>query len=111
MVFHPAIVVSAFNNPLQYVQELSNESQENSANAFSWRATFAGLINAVHGFYFSPSQEPNGGTTLVHKEDFEGPLAFMVGLLMSPVKIKKDFEKFNADLKDAAERVESEVGR
>ena len=86
-------------------------SQENSANSFAWRASIAGLISIVHGFHFSPSQEPKGGTTLIHKEDFAGPLAFLIGVLKSPVQIKSDFEKFNADLKDAAERVEPGAGR
>jgi hypothetical protein len=93
------------------VQRLSDISQENSANAFAWRASIAGLISIVHGFHFLPSQEPKGGTTLVHKEDFSGPLAFLIGVLISPVQIKKDFEKFNVDLKDAAERVKGGVGQ
>jgi hypothetical protein len=67
-----------------------------------------GLFNGTHQFYFNPSQTNPGNTTFVQKEDFTGPLAFVMREGWSPYEAtRKVFEAFNKDIKEEVEKTSS----
>ncbi|KAK0703084.1 hypothetical protein B0T26DRAFT_729782 [Lasiosphaeria miniovina] len=79
---------------------------ENTPSCFSWLGNLYGLLLGTHQFHFTPSEQTPGGTTLVHKEDFSGAIAFMFRSGWSAAKSTGgNFEQFNQDLKAAAEKV------
>jgi len=79
---------------------------ENSPNSFQWRGSLYGFFVGVHQFHFTPSETAPGNTTLVQKEDFGGPLSFLVRPGWSLAKqTQANFEVFNKDLKAAAEKM------
>ncbi|KAI0008852.1 hypothetical protein F4779DRAFT_585534 [Xylariaceae sp. FL0662B] len=77
---------------------------ENSPTSFQWLGGVPVLFYGKHQFYFSHSQDTPGGTTLIQREDFSGPLAFLAGPTWSIGKTsRQNFETLSRDLKMAAE--------
>lgn len=69
-----------------------------------WRGSVSVLFSGTHYFWFSPSEETPGGTTLVQGEDVGGLLAFLLGpTWIFGRKALENFEALNRDLKLVAE--------
>ena len=116
-VFRPVVVVSCFSSstrplvihfqPAAHIlggNTLSNGCQENTTNAFKWLGSLYGLFDGQHEFYWKKSDVTPGGTTLVQKEDFTGPLTWFVREGSSGgLQTRGNFEGFNRELKKAAE--------
>ncbi|KAK8071199.1 hypothetical protein PG997_011402 [Apiospora hydei] len=83
----------------------------NSPDTFQWLGSVPVLFWGKHQFYFTPSQDTPGGTTLIQREDFGGLLAFVVGPTWSfGQKSFQNFKTLNRDLKIAAESATSQSG-
>jgi hypothetical protein len=79
--------------------------KENSPESFQWEGSLFGLAKGVHQFHFTPSETNPGSTTFTQGEDFRGLLI----TLSSPWWNSRKFDlgpwdKFNADLKNEAEK-------
>jgi len=85
-------------------------SVENTPQTFSWKGSLLGLFVGTHYFRFQPSQKTPGHTTLLHGEQFGGPLGFMIGenafakMIGVREESTKGFEGFNKDFKAWVER-------
>ncbi|KAF2639342.1 hypothetical protein P280DRAFT_470710 [Massarina eburnea CBS 473.64] len=78
---------------------------ENSLAAFKWLGSLYGLFEGQHEFHWQRSQTIPGGTTMLQKEDFTGPLTYFVREGSSGgLQTKSNFESFNRDLKAEAEK-------
>ena len=55
-------------------------------------------MTAEHAFYFLPSEENPGSTTFTQKENFSGPVGWIMGLWMSD-STSKNWEGYDKDLK------------
>ncbi|VUC26700.1 unnamed protein product [Clonostachys rosea] len=79
---------------------------ENSPSTFQWYGSAPFLFSGKHQFFFSPSQETPGGTTLIQREEFNGLLAHQIEPSWAFGKQTRDnFQTFNQDVKAEAERV------
>lgn len=67
------------------------------------------MFVGTHEFRFNSSEKTPGGTKLIQKEDFSGPLAILMGESWGfGGSSRKNFEQFNENLKKAAEKAAAE---
>ena len=79
--------------------------QRNDTDQFQWQGPpVYHVVAGLHTFEFKPSINTPGGTTFIQKEEYSGPLAFLMSPSLVGKKIMGQFNKFNEDLKLRAEK-------
>jgi hypothetical protein len=61
-------------------------------------------VSGLHSFHFEPSQASPETTRFVQTEEYSGPGKFLMAGFLLGGGIKKQFDKFNADLKAKVEQ-------
>ncbi|KAF5667043.1 hypothetical protein FHETE_5744 [Fusarium heterosporum] len=78
---------------------------KNDLEAFEWSGGIWPLLTGEHEFSWRPSTTTQGGTTFRQRENWRGLVASLwrPGRIMGK-KTRKNFESFNAEVKEEAER-------
>ncbi len=108
--FTAVVVVCTCTDPALASLVLTLLWQESTSTTLIWTGPpLYHLFRGVHVFRFTPSEKSPGATTFVQEESFTGLFAWvmredgMIGMLGVGRTVRSFFERFNADLKKAAE--------
>lgn len=78
--------------------------QEMTRDSFTWDGSVGGLLIGRHKFAFLPSKSNPGGTTLLQREDWLGPLSVPFRLGPKQWSHGEGWTRFNEDIKKEAEK-------